>query len=209
MTAVKMYLGGEGRNELGSRAGDPAYQTGDNPGVIETLLRRVEPSGWEVVGAIEWTKIRKFQARGPTQKEERNVRGLVEMANRADAAVASFVRDADADEKRTKTIESAIAKSAEDFPQVAVIGGAAIPVLEAWMLAMKGVHGTERLSKAGAQRRLSESGIVEKNTAAMTDVVSEVDLDRLPSDAESLRKWVARAREVLPPMVRRSEGDKA
>ena len=40
MVAVKVWLGGEGPSELGTRA-----DGGDDPGVIEALLLKVEPSG--------------------------------------------------------------------------------------------------------------------------------------------------------------------
>jgi hypothetical protein len=40
MSALLVFLGGEGRNELGSWAGDPAYQSDDEPGVIKALLQR-------------------------------------------------------------------------------------------------------------------------------------------------------------------------
>lgn len=203
MTEVKVYLGGEGANELGSRAGALAYQTGDNPGVVEALLRRVEPHGWSVIGAIPWRAIRKYRGKGPSPSEERNVLGLVEMANRADAAVVSFVRDSDNDPDRPKTVTSAIEKAAEIFPRVAVIGGSAIPVLEAWVLAMQGEHGTEELRKAAAQAKLRAKGI-DKDTARMTQVVSDADLDRLPEDAASLRSWTSKARNVLPPLVRKT-----
>ena len=39
---VKVFLCGEGRNELGSRCGHPAYQTDAEPGVLHALLRREE-----------------------------------------------------------------------------------------------------------------------------------------------------------------------
>ncbi|HEY5959686.1 MAG TPA: hypothetical protein VIV60_24190, partial [Polyangiaceae bacterium] len=174
-----------------------AYQTENSPGVVEALLRRVEPLGWSVVGATPWKSIRKYRGKGP------NVLGLVEMASRADAAVVAFVRDADNDAERQKTIASAIEKAAEAFPKVAVIGGSAIQVLEAWILAMQGEHGTEQLRKASAQAKLKEKGL-DKDTARMTQVVTEADLVRLPRDAESLNAWLDLARKVLSPLVRKA-----
>jgi len=46
MVAVKVWLGGEGPCELGTRA-----DGGEEPGVIEALLVRLEPSGWGIDGA--------------------------------------------------------------------------------------------------------------------------------------------------------------
>jgi hypothetical protein len=45
MSEVQVFLGGEGRNELGSWAGEPAYQHDDEPGVIKALLLRTQPEG--------------------------------------------------------------------------------------------------------------------------------------------------------------------
>ncbi len=67
---------------------------------------------------------------------------------------------------------------------------------------MRGAHGTEQLSKAGAQTRLSEAGVDPKDTRAMVAVVEEARWDALPPDALTLRAWTARADEVLPPKVR-------
>jgi hypothetical protein len=200
MSDVKVYLGGEGKNELGSRAGEPQYQSMEIPGLVETLLRRVKSEGWSVQGATPWKRIRKFRAKGPVSAEERNVLGLVEMACRADASVVAFVRDADGDSERLKIIASAIQKAEEIYPSIKVIGGSAIPVLEGWILAMQGEHRTEELSKVGAQQRLRARGI-DKDTRAMTDVAAKLDLKALPQDAYSLNDWLKRAGQVLSPPV--------
>lgn len=201
MSEVKVHLGGEGKNELGSRALPEPYQSGDVPGVVETLLRRVEPEGWTAARATPWKLIRKFSANASMSAEQRNVLGLVEAAARGEIPVVAFVRDADGDSERTKEIEAAIQEASDVFPSVQVIGGTANPVLEAWILAMKGEHGTEKLSKASAQTKLKEQGI-DKDTAAMTSVVTDADFGRLPADAESLSRWMERAKQVLPAQVR-------
>jgi len=201
MSDVKVHLGGEGKNELGSCALAEPYQSADIPGVVETLLRRVEPAGWTVAGATPWKSIRKFSARGPMSAEERNVRGLVEKAAGLGIPVVAFVRDSDGEPDRIVEIDAAIAKAAVDFPAVQVIGGTANPVLEGWILALQGVHGTEKLGKARAQTQLN----FDKNTEAMTQVASTADLERLPKDASSLNGWMKRAAEVLTPLVRHTE----
>jgi len=45
MIEVGVFLSGEGANELGSRAGDPSYQSGNNPGVIQAPLTQVQKGG--------------------------------------------------------------------------------------------------------------------------------------------------------------------
>jgi hypothetical protein len=60
MSAVLVFLGGEGRNELGSWAGDPVFQSDDEPGVIKALLLRTRPNGWKSLGDQVWKRIRKY-----------------------------------------------------------------------------------------------------------------------------------------------------
>jgi mannose/fructose-specific phosphotransferase system component IIA len=202
MSEVSVYLGGEGNNELGSRCGDPVYQEDSKPGIIEILLRGVQPTGWNVVGARKWCQIRKLRAKGPTPADGQNVLGLVVEAKRAQAQVVAFVRDADDDKHRAKIIADAIRRANAAWPEVEVIGGTAIPVLEAWILAMQGEHRTESLGKAAAQSKLEQKGISAKDTDAMVDVAAKVVFDKLPKDATSFRAWLATATGVLPRLVR-------
>jgi len=202
MSQVGVFLGGEGRNELGSWSGHPPYQDSSFPGVIETLLRRVQDEGWQVVGAAKWIDIRKLRATGPTPNEERNVLGLVLEAKRAGSRVLAFVRDADDDRQRPKTIDDAIVKSKEAYPEIEVIGGTAIPVLEAWILALLGEHHTESLGKAAAQTKLTKKGIEDKDTKAMVEAITDSNIRNLPADANSLNRWLRTAEDVLHPLVR-------
>ena len=201
MSEVGVYLGGEGNNELGSRCGDPVYQNDSKPGVVATLLRGVQQTGWTVVGARKWCQIHKLRAKGPTPADKQNVMGLVFEAKRAKAQVVAFVRDADDDKHRPKIIADAIGEAKAAFPEVEMIGGTAIPVLESWVLAMQGEHRTESLSKAAAQSNLEKKGISSKDTDALVGVAAKVVPDRLPDDATSLAAWLTTAREVLPRLV--------
>ena len=94
---TRVFLVGEGENELGSRAGAPAYQSDKHPGVLFTLLSRVQPNGWIVGGAREWKSIRKYQARSAVHEDTRHVLGAAIDAKEAgcDRIVArsAFVRD--------------------------------------------------------------------------------------------------------------------
>jgi hypothetical protein len=125
------------------------------------------------------------------------VLGVVLEAKRANAEIVAFVRDADGNRERANAIENAVVKARQDFPEVEVIGGTAVPVLEGWLLAILGVPKTEKLSKRAAQSRLREHGVPEKDTAAMARVVFDADLAGIPGDATSLGLWLERATEVL------------
>jgi hypothetical protein len=105
MSALLVFLGGEGRNELGGWAGDPVHRKDDDPGVIEALLVRTRPDGWKILGAHVWKNIRKYTDYGrlpsDTRRlirgshEERAVLGLVLDAKERGAQVVAFVRDQD------------------------------------------------------------------------------------------------------------------
>ncbi len=79
-----------------------------------------------------------------------------------------------------------------------VVGGTAIPVLEAWILAIGGENRTEELSKTRAQSRLRESGIQSENTAAMVQEATNANLSAIPKDAEGLRTWIEMSKVGLP-----------
>jgi hypothetical protein len=194
MSAILVFLGGEGRNELGSWAGDPAYQNDDEPGVIKAHLQRTRTDGWRILGAREWKGIRKYRGHGRLPShEERAVHGLVLDAKENGAQVVAFVRDQDDDPSRSEIIANAIEQARTYFPGIHVVGDTAVPVLEAWILAMMGEPGTESLGKAKAQRLLSERLIT--TTAKMVD---EASANRpIPEDATHLCSWLTQAKAVL------------
>ncbi len=49
---VRVFLSGEGSNELGSRFGHPSFQSDERPGVLHALLSRVQ-DGPAMVRVIE------------------------------------------------------------------------------------------------------------------------------------------------------------
>jgi hypothetical protein len=203
MSVLLVFLGGEGRNELGSWAGDPAYQSDDEPGVIKALLLRTRPDGWKILGAQGWKHIRKYTDHGrlpeDTQSfirgshEERAVLGLVLDAKERGAQVVAFVRDQDDDPNRSAIIANAIDRARAQFPNIQVVGGTAVPVLEAWILALMGETGSEALGKAKAERLLAD-----RNVTTTEKMVSEVLASRpVPEDATHLCSWLAQAKEAL------------
>lgn len=196
---VKVFLGGEGTNELGGRAGDPVYVDVSRPGVVEALLRRARPAGWDVAGAREWKSIRKLRTRPQRHADTHNVLGLVLDAKEAGCGVLAFTRDRDNDTGRVKAVQEGIELSRSHFPAVAVIGGVPIPKLEAWILALMGAHKTEELRSAAAVDQLEQHGVGAKDTDRMVEVVEAADLSKLPEDAEGLREFVGRSRDVLKP----------
>ena len=203
MSAVLVFLGGEGRNELGSWAGYPAYQSDDEPGVIKALLLRTRPDGWRILGAHVWMNIRKYTDHGRLpadprrlirgSHEERAVLGLVLDAKERGAQVVAFVRDQDDDPDRTGIIAKAIERARAHFSSIQVVGNTAIPALEAWILATMGETGTESLGKTKVQKLLADRGVT--TTAKM---VGEVLANRpVPEDATHLHSWLSQAKIAL------------
>ncbi|HEY3253799.1 MAG TPA: hypothetical protein VGJ91_07620, partial [Polyangiaceae bacterium] len=153
------------------------------PGVIAALLRRVRPTGWRIVGAMKWAGIRKYRANAPPPNEARNVRALCLHAKEAGASVLAFTRDSDGDLIRTRDIEGAIAEHERTGDGPELIAGVAIPLLEAWLLALGGESGTEQLSKARALSRCEETHAFAKNTEKVVAFVQSCDLASVPADA--------------------------
>jgi hypothetical protein len=191
---VRVFLAGEGKSELGSRAGHPAYQSADQPGVLETLLRRVRAQGWDVGGAREWKSVKSLRV-GIGANETKRVLALALDAAEAGCQVLAFSRDRDNDFDRVAQILSGIEQARADGA-IAIIGAVAVPLIEGWILALRGVRGTENLSPGGASRRLTEAGV--SGARAYADTAASSDLDGLPADAHSLRAWLAAADASLP-----------
>jgi hypothetical protein len=204
---VKVFLSGEGRNELGSRAGQRAYQSDQEPGVLHALLARVQASGWEVGGACNWSRIRKYRVGAAPHEDTHNVLGVALDAKEAGCEVLAFSRDVDKDLGRHQAIEDGIALVPRTFANAPeVIGGVAVPKLEGWILALLGVRGTEALSPSRAEKDLVAKGVAPKDGRAMVEKVEGADLAGIPPDAASLRTWLGRARDVLPPACAQRAG---
>lgn len=199
---VAVFLAGEGKNELGSRVGPPAFQTGDHPGVLQILLERVQPTGWEVKGARTWASVRKLRVGRSEHRDEINVLAIALDAKEAGCDVLAFSRDRDRDEERAEAIKRGIAR----VEGLDVIGGVAIPTLEGWLLALMGERRTEELSPTRAEELLTERGTARKSSSAMAVSAESCDLDAIPDDAWSLRAWLDRARDVLPRLVAQTSG---
>jgi hypothetical protein len=192
VVAVKVWLGGEGPSEIGTRA-----DGGDAPGVLEALLLRLEPTGWRVDGAQRWKYIRKYRAGhaargGENHEDMHNVLGLA----------LAFTRDVDADARRASAVERGIEQAKTQFVTLSVIGGVANPAIEGWVIACLGVRGTDDMSRVRTLELLRERDIDEKSHAAYVAIVTEADLARLPPGCGSLNTWLSRARATLARVLR-------
>lgn len=199
---IRVFLSGEGNNELGSYAGHPAYWRESSRGVLHALLKKIEQDGWVIGGARVWSSIRKYRARPSADHEDtHNVFGLALDAIEEKCEVVAFSRDVDKDPRRADAVRIGIELVPVTFPKNApeVIGGMANPKLEGWILALFGHQGSEH--DRHVEETLVAKGVAKKDGAAMVNVVIDADLARIPADAASLLQWLDRARAVLPPLV--------
>jgi hypothetical protein len=202
---LKVFLGGEGNNDLGTRWRQPP---GDSPGVIEALLRRARPDGWRVAGAQDWKSIRKYRAGAararPDHEDARNVRGLVLHAYEEACEMLAFVRDDDGDERREPAIRQALEAIAslgfaEEYRyELAIVGGVARPTLEGWILSLLGVAGTDAMTRARVDRELATTKVASKST---TGYVTVAETCALPSGDGSLPDWLARAKATFDRLI--------
>lgn len=199
---IRVFLAGEGPNDIGDWQRHRSYrEEPPRPGVIEVLLRKVRAEGWEVSDGVAWQGIRKYRARPPIPAEAQNVLGAALKAKESGCHVLAFTRDRDGVKfkQRELDVEQGIVQVPQqiaDCPKIA--GGMAIEKLESWLVALSGTKGSEKMRQSHIEERLAELGVKEKNTADMVRLAAEADLERLPQDASSLRRWLDRAREALP-----------
>jgi hypothetical protein len=207
---LKVFLGGEGKNDIGTRCNRPM---GDQPGVVEALLRRVRASGWHVAGARSWRLIRKYQAGAARKRADHddvhNVLGLVLEAYENACEMLVFVRDRDRDELREQAILRVLETIgtfgfAEEYRyELAIVGGVAKPKLEGWILCLLGVSGTDGMTVARVDRELASLPVVAKSTEHYVAIAESAEL---PSGAGSLPEWLALARESFGVLI---DGDGA
>ena len=204
---ARVWIVGEGNNELG--AGDG--HGGRDRGVIEALLTRACDGGWECAGKQQWHAIQKFQAGGAhlgahSHGDYLHVLGLVLEAHENAADAVAFTRDLDSDLEREDAVTAALARIRAEIWPIDVIGGIAKPAIEGWILALRGMPRTDKMSRDRTLAQLAEHGIGAKSTADYVDVVEQAELGEpdqfgLPSGSESLRAWLATAHEVLTRLV--------
>jgi hypothetical protein len=195
----RVFLGGEGASELGGWSKERAYRS-DEPGALEALARRVAEDGWQVVDAVCWKNIRKYQVGRSDHNDIDNVLGLVLAADEAGCDVVVFSRDDDGDDSTARAVIEGIQRARDAF-DVPIVGGACRPCIEGWVLAVIGVGRTENLSSARAKSDARGRGL--DGTAAYVEAIESADMGpapsfaRVPADAETLRAWLAQAATVL------------
>lgn len=207
MSQVRVWLGGEGPNEIGNRD-EP---NGVRRGVIEALLLRLEPNGWRVEGATLWKRIRKYKVRAAIGRENHgdihNIAGLVQRAAEEGCEVVAFTRDVDSEPGRADAIARGIEHVRAIFPTVDVIGGPAVPAIEGWILALLGVYGTESMSRGRTVAEVETRAIAPKLTRGYVEVIAEADLGALPRDCSALLAWLETARQVMAKAIRGTPPD--
>jgi hypothetical protein len=198
---MKVFLGGEGPDELGRWFREPPYDRtppgrgpAPTPGILEALLQKIAPDSPTVIGACVWKRIRKLRFGSPIEAETHNVLGLMLEAEETGADVLLFVRDQDRDPERREAIEQGLRRAQEANFSPEVVGGVAVEEIEAWLLAMLG----ERRSPLHADPKavLAKKHHIS-DRAGKVAVVEGADLDRIPEDAESLLTWLRAARETF------------
>jgi hypothetical protein len=194
----KIFLAGEGKNELGSWAKEIEHRDGTQPGVLETIMRKVQPTGWNIKDSICWKNLRKYQAGSFSRNEKNNVVKVCHKAIEKGCSTVSFSRDLDGVKLRQESIEAGIKESKEKWGnQLDIIGGCAVPCIEGWILAINGVTDTETMSRSKTEAKLKEKGFNEMYTLQMVESINKAGIENIPSDAKNLNKWISSAKNVL------------
>ena len=200
----KVFLAGEGPNDLGKWAHHPSFRAKYGKGVIEGLLSKVRAEGWEVRESVRWKDVIKFRVGGHASAEERAVKGLVLMAKEAGCDIVAFVRDRDGsrkhpNNKREEDIKRGmreVRQTLDNCPDI--IGGVAIKAIEAWILAIRGEDQSEKVTNPKERlKEIFEEEGKESCTVSYVEVIDNGSLENLPEDARSLRAWLEKAEKTL------------
>ena len=209
---LRIFLAGEGTNDIGSYAGDQGYWDPQQAGFVGAVIRKVAAmlgtTNWEIVGGIPWKRLcRLDQPKAGARVSQRGDAAAVRQAafkatsKAYNADLLVFVRDTDGDKNRAAEIREGIAVAVGLFgtarPHEPVVAGIVDPVIEAWALALCGERGCERASKGSVQTRALKAGVGDKSTLALEKVVESANLERIPDDATDLHEWLTALRAVL------------
>lgn len=208
---LKVMLVGEGKNELGNWVHAAPYRAARDvrdrslpaePGVLETLLRRVVPTGWVVVAAKTWMSLVHLKPRPAGDGDARNLAAVLLHAKEQKCDVVVFSRDRDGAKNRARqdAIEALVDDSVTSDGVVKVVGAVAVETLEAWVLAFAGDAKCEsHTSPSDVLCALRD--VAPKDTSAMAAIVADDvhDLDDAIARSPSLARWVSHARRVFPP----------
>ena len=106
---MKVFLAGEGPDELGDWYRPPQYRARPPAsGIIEALLHKIGVSDFDIADARIWKTIKKYRFKPPVRGEVQNVLGLANEADEAGAEVLVFVRDQDGYTDREEDIDEGI-----------------------------------------------------------------------------------------------------
>lgn len=208
---LKVMLVGEGSNELGDWIKEAPYRNaprrrrGDAPpamGVLETLLRKVAPSGWSVVDAMAWKSLVKLTPRRSGSGDARSVEAVILHAKERGYDVVVFSRDRDGAKNRARevAIEGVVASASSAAASPKLVGAVAIETLEAWVLAACGDAKCESYTDPATELATRFNfNVSPKSTAAMVAFIESADLDGASACSTSLAFWLRRARAVFTP----------
>lgn len=191
---IRLLLAGEGPDEIGLPAKN--LSEGERPsggGVIEALLAKVRPAGWQVTATVQWKDVHKLRPNVPGSGDARTVQVLAMTAREQGCNALVFLRDRDRSIAREREIAEAV-RTLGERPLVAC--GVPVEMLESWLLALEGETGAERESDpVGALE--SRYGVPAKRATAMVQLVRNASLLDVPADAPSLWRWLRSAATAL------------
>lgn len=198
---IKVFLAGEGPNELGGWSKERIYRDG-RPllGVLESLARLLAPTGWEVHDAMVWKDIPKLVVGTKGKGLERKTLLAARLhAKESGCHVVLFSRDRDGPKKdeREREIEAVLAELDAEDGAVTVAGAVCIERLESWLLALSGRSRTEELGDDKVDAELEKLGVPKKDTRRMLELIARHGLATVPPDASSLRTWMERVGAAL------------
>lgn len=190
---MKVWLAGEGTNDIGSLALG-SESTAKYPGVAHVLLAKLS-SKFDVTGGKAWKSVPKLRVGSKGEgAEAKTVEALQLQATEAGAEALVFVRDRDEDRARERSVNTAI--EAARFP-LPTAGGVAVETLEHWLLAIGGQPKSESLSTKRVKAGLQEKAVHLKDTEEYVSWVERQSLDQIPNDARSLQRWLDGVRSLL------------
>jgi hypothetical protein len=197
---MKLFIVGEGRNELGEWGNNAPYAPSGvshrNQGFIVAVLEQIRKDGWSIEGGLAWKSLRKLKLGPEGRGDDRNIARLCLHAEEAGCEVVVFLRDRDGDMTREQDILQAV-NIAQQSSGLRIVGGVPIENLESWLLAVLGVAKTQTTRNVRTLSLLKQDGMETKSTEGIVKWVRYHGLSKIPPDATAFTLWLNELRELL------------
>ena len=191
----RVFLAGKGSNELGSWAKESQYQDGSFPGILETLLKKVNDSGWQMYDSIKWQHIHKYESieisdENSCKGDEDNAYRACFIADEKGFHIIAFSRDSDGEKKRITAIKRGISRLFQSLLRYKSSAAAPCLASKDGSLLFPVLRKLKHSLRDKVEKKLREENVEPKNTAQLVGHIQQYNAQMsLKMQCASIHGW--------------------